>query len=125
MREQVLGYVLMSSGMIVMLFALLQMFLVFSGKEDPYALFQLSPVRFDISKLFNNQPGIAPPSSADTSIEIFSAKDTNKMMNLTVYFFLMSFVLMVGFRISSIGTMLVRPIVVKLKEAQSQNSPTQ
>ena len=122
MQDRNVGYGLLILGILIMLLSVWQVFAVFTGKQEPYPVFQLGEVSIDLMSLFGDQPGVAVPTATDTTVELFSASDLSKLINMSTHFFLMSFVMLLGFRISSLGIMLLRPVVVKLKEAAPQKT---
>lgn len=118
MEERYVGYGLLIVGILVMLSAVWQVYLVLTGQLQPYPLFHMNSLVFDMKALLGNVPGASALPSGKTSIELLSAENFNKTTNITLDFFLMSFVLTLGFRLSNLGVMLIRPVVVKLQAAK-------
>lgn len=101
MSEKSIGYILLALGIVLILFALLRMFLVFTGKMPPIDLF--------------DSPAISLPLPNGASQELVSADYLNLSSNLFIELLLMGFVASVGQKLASTGTSLLRPITVKLK----------
>lgn len=57
-----------------------------------------------------------PPSSQ----EIISGEMVNQPLNLFTHIFFMGFLSSIGMKVASVGVMLLRPIVVKVKEVPSK-----
>lgn len=126
MSEKVLGYLLLGIGIFVMLFAVGYVWLVFMNKITPVQVIEAKSIQLDFAKSLGSLPGALSSSGATSAqslpaggkgLELFSGQDMSKTINLSITFFMMTFVMLFGFRIASLGVMLMRPIVVKLKEA--------
>ncbi|MDO8488254.1 MAG: hypothetical protein Q7S31_02975 [bacterium] len=111
MSEKVLGYSLITIGVGMILLAILLVWSVFSGKQAPPQLFNLSGVGFDMSQLL----GAGLPSQGQAKSELISPQLINDPLNLTFYLLFMGFVVTAGAKIATIGTQLVRSIKVDLK----------
>lgn len=119
MTEKYTGYALLFGGILLMTAAFFIVFLTFTGVLAPTPIFNTKGVSLDMQSML-------PPSlrdlnslsstNADQNMQLFSGADLNKSLNLTMTFFLMSFLLMLGYKIASLGIQLLRPIVVKLDE---------
>lgn len=106
MTEKVVGYTLLVVGLIVIVFAAVNIFAVFTGKAEPVQLFNFAPVAVALV------PGTKP-------LELFSAHDLNQTANLGAQLLLMGFLAGIGQKLASLGVQLVRPIVIKTKESPS------
>lgn len=124
MRDRVTGYSLLATGIVIMLFAVIQVYLVFTNKISPPSIFQASALSVDLAKLLSNsQPQLPNQKPQAGQFEFLSAKNVNQTLNMSTDFFLMSFVIGFGFKISSLGVMLLRPVTVKMLEEKSQVKP--
>lgn len=103
MSEKVVGYTLLIVGLIVIVFAAINIFAVFTGKAEPVQLFNFAPVVLTLI------PGTKPT-------ELFPARDLNQMANISAQLFLMGFLAGIGQKLASLGVQLVRPIVIKTKD---------
>ncbi|OGM20232.1 hypothetical protein A2955_01845 [Candidatus Woesebacteria bacterium RIFCSPLOWO2_01_FULL_37_19] len=128
MSERVLGYVLIVVGLIVIIFTAVNIYFVFTKKSEPVTIFNLPSISIDMSNLVGSEA--TPEQVADLKqsgklkTELISSDVLNRPMNLIAHILLMSFMLNVGFKISSLGINLVRPIKVNLREEKSSDSKT-
>ncbi len=122
MSEKATGYILLASGIIIMIFSTIQIILVFTGKLEPISAFSSetevgqAQTGIDISTLMQQlQPGAGNSGSVNMpSLQLIDPEVLNHTLNLTVHFFIMQFLLSLGFKLSSLGVQLLRPIEVKL-----------
>lgn len=111
MSEKVVGYILLVVGLVVIVFAVVNVFMTFTGKAMPVQLFNFQGVTLD----FGQQLGL--PKTTAAPMELISARDLNQMANLTAQILLMGFLAGAGEKLASLGVSLIRPIVVKAKES--------
>jgi hypothetical protein len=97
-NSRIVGYALLAAGVAVILFALFEMILVFTGSNAPPKLFDFQDVSFNGTVLV-------------------SGKNVNEATGLLVWFVLMAFVMWAGGKIGSLGVNLLREIKVELKGA--------
>ncbi len=131
MSEKVHGYVLLYGGIAIMLFSLLSLVFVFTGRSEPIQLFHLKGISIDSSALTpqidtSSLPGFKMPEQIKLAkpLEIFPAEDLNRSANIFAHLMFMGFLLSVGSKFSTIGTNLLRPIVVKTSKSILPESPT-
>lgn len=128
MTEKVTGYILICAGLIVMIVASLSVYSVFTKKSSPVSLFNFGPIALDASQLIpqdipEGAGEIVNQQSAQLpKAELVPANVLNDSANIFAHLFLMGFIVSVGFKVASLGAMLVRPVNVKLraKEESSQ-----
>lgn len=116
MNERITGYILLAAGILVMFGALIQVLLVFTGRIDPFPVFSIEAPKLSLSAFMPQLPAGSlpvPTTTSDQSLELLPTAEFNKMLNMSVAIFLMGFVLSFGFKIASLGVMMLRPIVVK------------
>ncbi len=118
MEEKIVGYMLIVIGVLIIVFSGISVYLVFTKHAQPVQLFNFSGISLDVGKLM---AGALPPQAQTTSLpsmkqEFISSDMINGPLNLSLHLFLMGFLASVGQKLASLGTMLVRPIVVKVKE---------
>lgn len=116
MREQILGYFLMSIGIVIMGISVYQVFQIFTNQTLPVMIFKdEAPTASSINPIeaLTNTEELTKMQTQLLS-QMFD-KQLNKSMNLAASSFVMYFVMLFGFRLASLGVMLVRPIVVKVK----------
>jgi hypothetical protein len=122
MNNKVVGYLLLSIGLIAIFFSAFSVYSVFTGKTQPVQLFNSDGISLDLGKLMGGQ---MPPEQAEqlgnvqnpAQSELIKPELINKPLNLSAHLFLMGFLVNAGFRIASLGNQLLRPIKVKLKES--------
>ena len=120
MTEKASGFVLLIVGILIIIVAAFSVFSVFSGKTEPVNLFSFSAISLDASNLIGSD---APPEAREAlkasgqapKLELIPADILNKTSNTMAHLLLMGFIASVGYKIGSLGAMLARPIVVKLK----------
>ncbi len=111
MSEKIVGYCLLVVGIVVIIFAAMNVFMVFTGKALPVQLFSFQGVSLDFSQSLG-----LPKTTGTAPVELLSARDLNQMSNLGAQLLLMGFLAGVGEKLASLGVQLIRPIVVKSKE---------
>lgn len=121
MNEKVIGYSLVIIGILTILFSAISVYLVFTKKSEPVKLFNFQGIGLDLASLFSDS---LPPETSkllnqnqgkSTRTEIISADLVNDTSNIFAHLLLMGFIASMGYKLASLGVMLVRPIVVKLK----------
>lgn len=117
MTEKIIGYILIFFGIIIIAYAGISTYLVFTKQMEPIKLFSFAGVSIDPTQYIQNSTNSLPKglSTRNTKMELISSDMINTTSNIFAYIFLMGFLVTVGFKIASIGAMLVRPIVVHLK----------
>ncbi|MBI2442357.1 MAG: hypothetical protein HYV40_00425 [Candidatus Levybacteria bacterium] len=126
MNERIVGYILLFAGIIIMFGSLIQVLLVFTGKMEPFRVFSIASPTISLDSLLPQLPTetLTLPTTAKKPIELIPTAQFNKMINMSVMIFLMGFVLSFGYKLSSLGVMMVRPISVKLSAKQESSSQT-
>ena len=119
MPEKAIGYTLLSVGILTILFTAFSVIQVFTGNAEPVQIFTFEGIGLSASEL----TGGAIP--ANEQIDLISPELINDTSNLFAHIFLMGFISTVGFKLASLGTMMVRPIVVKVHEAHAPETPKQ
>lgn len=121
MSERTNGFIFLYSGLLVMLFAFSIVILVFLGKIEPYKFFEIPAPSIDTANLVPSIPGV--PKPAGQKIEFLPTKDFNRILNIGITYFLMTFILSFGFKISDLGVKLVRPIKIESKNQTVSSHP--
>lgn len=117
MPEKTLGFVLIGLGVCIMVVALVYILLVFTGNRNPVQVFSIKAPTIDLGSMM--APSLPQGQSIPlpkTEIEVIPTEAFNNIINMSLTFFLMGFILNFGFKIASLGVMLVRPITVPLKQ---------
>lgn len=118
MGEKITGYTILVIGFSVMIASLYLVFNVFSGASQPYNLLDLKEVSIDASMFI---PAESLNPDVDHNIILVEKESLNHIANTIFYLIFMGFAASIGFKIASIGTMLIRTIEVKLKENKEKN----
>jgi len=106
MSEKVIGYILLLIGVLSIIFLTYNAFQVFTGKAKPIQYFTEKNSPLDLSSL----SGMLGPTSGS----LVSASSVNDSLNLTLHIFLISIISGAGYKLASLGIMLLRAIEVKL-----------
>lgn len=118
MSEKVTGYSLLVAGVAIILIALMFVYQVFTKQAEPAHLFSFPGISIDLSKIVASQlpKDVTLPAGTTMEQEIIPAKVVNDSANIAAHLFLMGFVASVGYKIASLGVLMLRPVVVRLKE---------
>ena len=125
MNEKRTGYIMLGIGILIMIFASIQIVLVFTGKAVPMPLFEASQENsgFDLDGLLKQIQQTSPyqvptagtaPQTTPT-VSLMDTNSINKALNLMVYYFIMQILLGLGYKLASLGVQLIRPIEVVMK----------
>lgn len=114
MNEKIVGYILLSLGVFLIFFALINMYLVFTKKIEPIKFFSSESTSQNTTGplSFLQEKGISTP----TALNFLSPRFLDETINLTSHIFLMGFVASIGQKLGSLGILLLRPIEVKVRE---------
>lgn len=113
MSEKILGYALLAVGLIIVTFAGISVYSVFTGRSQPAALFSFDGISIPLSALMGES---VPASQSNASIELLPPEILNKTTNTIAHLFLMGFLVTLGAKVASTGTYLIRPIIIKAKD---------
>lgn len=123
MTEKITGYLLLAFGVLLMLVSCWNVYGIFTKRAQPIELFNFKGISIDPSTFMGAE---LPPEqraqlkfASDSKIELASPDLLNDTSNLFAHLLLMGFILNVGFKLASLGTMLIRPVVVKLKSKEA------
>ncbi len=125
MSEKIIGYSLLIIGILVIVFSGVNVWGVFTKKTQPVQLFNFKGVSLDLGGVISQSlpqeaKGLVKPS---VPTEIIPPDLINDSSNIFAHLVLMGFIASIGFKLASLGVMMVRPIVVKLKA--KEEIPTQ
>ncbi len=123
MDNKITGYILLVVGILTIVLSTFSVYSVFTGKKEAIQVFNYSGISMNLSDMVGTQMPVEQmgqmeniKSSAQS--ELIKPELINGPLNLTIHLFLMSFLVNVGYKVSSLGTQLLRPIKVKLKESK-------
>lgn len=127
MSDKAVGYSLVGIGIAIMIGALVSLYLVFTHKAEPLQVFNLPGISIDASALVPQnsmldraQDFMGKSNTPAPKIEMFPAAMLNTILNTITHVVFMGFIVTIGFRIATIGTMLARTIVVHVR---AKNNP--
>ena len=129
MSEKILGYTLLTVGILTILFSAFSVYSIFTKKSKPAQLFNFQGLGIDASQMFSQSlpPGVASlmpnPPAGGQKTELIPGSMLNESSNIFAHLLLMGFIASIGFKLASLGTMLVRPINVKLKTNEAAKNP--
>jgi galactitol-specific phosphotransferase system IIC component len=128
MTEKIVGYILIFFGLVVISFAAYSVYRVFTGKSMPYELFNLPGISVDLTEailgnLPQEQSQLVLNNSPGMKSEIIKADVLNKPFNLAAHLLFMGFIANVGFKIGLLGAQLARPVNVKLRAHEQDQTP--
>ncbi len=120
MSEKVIGYILLCVGIIVIALSGYSVFAVFTKQAEPVKLFNFKGIGINVSQIASNSlpaelSQFVSKNQTPQTTEIISADMLNETSNFIAHYILMGFIASIGFKLASLGVMLVRPIVVKLR----------
>jgi hypothetical protein len=101
MKSEIVGYVLLVSGLIVIFLSIYGMWAVFSGGSPPPSLFSFS--------------NISIPAGNGQNIVLMSGLELSKPFDIVFWSILMFFIMWAGGKIASLGVNLIREIKVEVK----------
>lgn len=130
MSERIVGYSLLVVGILTILISGLSVYQVFTKKSEPVQLFNFPAVSLNLGSLLGSGEGLTGEQQAALQRqksqikpqEIVSANLLNDTSNLAAHMFLMGFLATIGYKISSLGIQLLRPINVRLKEGTTSKA---
>lgn len=112
MSEKITGYGLLIMGILVMGLAALSVYQVLTGQGMPAQFLDASaPTTFNLS--LPVVPG-GPP--VDVPLDLGNSLPLGRLINTSMHVVLMGFIVSIGYKLASLGTNLIRPIVVKTRE---------
>lgn len=131
MAEKVTGYFLLIVGLCTIVFALLNVYFVFTKKSKPVELFKFESISINLGSLISAPDNATPEQKAAVEsqkakvkpTEIMSADLINQTSNIAAHMFLMGFVVTAGYKIGSLGIELLRPVNVRLRENKEEKPP--
>lgn len=119
MTERTIGYILLTAGIIVMIYSATQIISVFTGKAKPIQVVDIeAPEQSSTSNdVFSQLQGDATLPMP----QLFDPAALNEILNLSIYYFIMQFLLGLGFKFSSLGVSMLRPVVVHVKNKKLES----
>lgn len=124
MSEKIVGYVLLVLGIAIIIFSVVSVYSVLTGKSIPAQIFTTEGISLDLAALSGGglsreQKENLAKQNISTKTQLVTPELLNSPLNLMTHLFLMGFIASAGFKIAMIGTTLVRPIKVNLKSKEA------
>lgn len=122
MSEKIVGYVLLVFGVIIILFSGWNVYGVFTKRIQPVQLFGFKGIGIDMGQIISNAlpKDLAPLTGTNLQpaqkTEIIPAEMLNGLLDIMAQIILMGFIGGAGYKLASLGVMLLRPVEVKMKE---------
>ena len=101
-NEKTFGYILLTVGVVFLIFSIVEMLMVYSGNSPPPNLISLGDVTM--------------PADNGASVTLIQGNQLSQLPNLFFWFLLMFFVLFAGGKIASLGVNMIKDIKVEVKE---------
>jgi hypothetical protein len=102
-HEKIVGYVLLALGAALILFSVIEMFVVYYGNTAPPALVAMSDVSL--------------PNPVGSNFTLASGLEISQILNLSFWYVLMFFILAAGGKIATLGVGMVKDIKVEVRES--------
>ncbi|MDD5473865.1 MAG: hypothetical protein PHU34_06915 [Candidatus Methanoperedens sp.] len=106
-EHKAVGYGLLIAGLIMIIYSVYSMYNVYTGATPPPSVIQMNSVTISLPTVGNIPP---------IQTELISGKDSSKLVNMGIWFGLMTFIASAGGRIGGLGVNLIREIKVNVKE---------
>lgn len=122
MTERTVGYILLVVGILIMIYSTWQIITIVTGKAQPPHLIDYKTPESSISTdgLLGKLQGSS--GSAIPMPQLFDPKALNDIINLSIFYLVMQFLLGLGYKFSSLGVSMLRPIVVQVKNKRLEQT---
>lgn len=121
MDDKTTGYVLLICGIVIMIFATIQLALLVTRVTRPFPTFKFTEVFTATGSVIQQtQQQQANGTTRTINEEIsptnasLSPEVVNEVLNFAVFFFLMAFAVNMGYKISELGVKMIRPTTIKV-----------
>ena len=122
MSEKIVGYCLLVFGLLVMFLSALNVFGVFTKRYNPVQLFNFSGISIDTTQMLTGSLSLEASQLLSQGkakpTELISAEMLNSTSNIFAHMILVGFIVGLGYKVSSLGVMMLRPVVVNLKSKE-------
>ena len=101
------GYALLIAGLVLIIWSVYSVYNVYTGASPPPSVVEMNSV------------AISLPTGAGTppvQTELISGRESSKLVNMGIWFALMTFVASAGSRVGGLGVKLIREIKVEIKK---------
>lgn len=101
-----IGYALLITGLLFILYSVYSMYSIYTGAQAVSSVIHMNSVTFSLP---------TPPGTPSTETELISGAESSKLMNMGLWFGLMTFIASAGGRIGGLGVKLMRDIKIEVK----------
>jgi len=114
-NEKIVGYALLSAGVVMIFVSVYLMFNVFTGVSSPPVLVHFSNITMVVPSPIPT--GEMPATSPErTEMSIVSGEALSKMVAMGFWYTFMFFIMVAGGRLASLGVALIKETRVEVKE---------
>lgn len=117
--DRLVGYLLFVLGILIIFYSAFNVYKVFTKAFEPVQLFSFQGIGIDAASL----GGSETKSSGSNKLEIIPGSMINQMSNVLAHILLMGFLASIGYKVASLGIMMLRPVVVKLQSKDTVKVP--
>lgn len=110
MDDRITGYILLVLGVIIMIFAILQLGLLLTNVIRPFPSFNFTEVFTLIQETQNQVNG----EEGATAVSEINPQVVNSVLNHASYYLYMGFMLNLGFMLAQLGIKLLRPTTIQV-----------
>jgi len=114
-NEKVVGYALLTAGVVMIFVSVYLMFNVFTGVRSPPILVHLSNITMIVPSPIPTGDTQAP-STGRTEMSLISGEALSKMVAIGFWYTFMFFIMVAGGRLASLGVALIKETRVEVKE---------
>ncbi len=119
MTERKVGYILLVAGILIMIYSATQIITIFTGKAEP-----LQIIQYEMPKQTTTSNSVLNQMQGGGSLpmpQLFDSEAINEILNLSLYYFIMQFLMGLGYKFSSLGVSMLRPLVVQIKNKKLES----
>ena len=125
MGDKIIGYLLLVVGLVIIVFTLLNIFGLFTGKTTPASIFDLPGIEVDLGQSYEvslppdmEAAGVKVQQPQSNKQELLPGVTLTQTTNFFAHLVILGFISSAGFKIARLGTQLIRPIIVKSSRAE-------
>ncbi len=115
-KDKAAGYVLLTGGVVMILYAFISVYNIFTGQGNPVQLFTFNGIAIDLSTMIQG----TPPPDVDLTQTLVEPDLINVPLNYVAHLLFMGFVSSVGYKIARVGALLVRSIKVQVRQEKEE-----
>lgn len=113
MSEKQIGVGLLGIGIFIMFASVVIVVLLLTGIIKPVKVFDIPAPSINTSSLMPSVPGLPAPKGE--KVEILPTAAFSQIINTSIQFLMMTFIMSFGFKLADLGVKLLRPIKIEAK----------